>query len=60
MSAATNSGMVPTISFGNPVPAVPLEVDPPTHRDYRKLMIAPVHPDRVNAQSPEIRRLINE
>lgn len=42
-------------AFGNPLPAVPVEADPPEHREYRRLMVAPLRPDRVKEHADAIR-----
>jgi cytochrome P450 len=50
------SGQGATIPhFGNPIPAVPLEVDPPEHRAYRKLLVPALRPERVEEWADEIR-----
>ncbi len=50
------SGQGATIpGFGNTIPAIPLEVDPPEHRDYRKLVVPALRPDRIREREDTVR-----
>lgn len=39
-----------------PVPAIPVELDPPEHRKFRRLLVPPLRPERVDGWSGVIRR----
>lgn len=55
------SGQGATIpSFGNPMPVVPLEVDPPDHRSYRRLLVPALRPDRAEEWADDIRAITDE
>jgi len=55
------SGQGATIpAFGNPIPAIPLEVDPPEHRNYRKLIIPALRPEEAQSWSDDIRTVAND
>ncbi|MFH5824672.1 cytochrome P450 [Georgenia sp. AZ-5] len=60
-SATFCSGQGATIPrLGNQIPAVPTETDPPEHRDYRKLMVPELRPDRVTEWEGEIRQSVDD
>ncbi|MGH9035469.1 MAG: cytochrome P450 [Acidimicrobiia bacterium] len=44
--------------FGNPLPAIPLEVDPPEHTHWRHLIQAWLSPGRVAVLEPTIRTIV--
>jgi cytochrome P450 len=46
--------------FGNPVPMIPIESDPPGHANYRALVGQRFSPKRVAAMDDEIRSLVTE
>lgn len=46
--------------FGNPVPMIPIEADPPGHANYRALVGQRFSPKRVEEMDAEIRSLVNE
>ncbi|MCG2621323.1 cytochrome P450 [Arthrobacter sp. I2-34] len=46
--------------FGNPLPAYPLELDPPAHRAYRKVLVPALRPDQVNQWAGDIRAVTTE
>lgn len=46
--------------FGNPTPMVPLEVDPPKHRNYRALVGRQFSPKSVEALEPRMRQMVTE
>src|SRR3984957_1980529 len=48
------------VDLGQSVPLIPLQVDPPDHRNYRRLLDPIFAPKRMNALEPEISRLVNE
>jgi len=54
-----SSGME-AVDLGQSVPLIPLQVDPPEHRKYRRLLDPIFAPRRMNELEPEITRLVNE
>lgn len=46
--------------FGNPVPMIPIEADPPGHANYRALVGQRFSPKRVEEMGGQIRSLVNE
>jgi cytochrome P450 len=54
-----SSGM-DAVDLGQSVPLIPLQVDPPEHRKYRRLLDPIFAPRRMNVLEPEITRLVNE
>ena len=48
------------VDLGQSVPLIPLQVDPPDHRKYRRLLDPIFAPRRMNLLEPEITRLVNE
>jgi cytochrome P450 len=48
---------IPALPFP---PFIPLEVDPPNHREYRRILNVPMAPERVKADEDWIRRLAIE
>ena len=54
-----SSGME-AVDLGQSVPLIPLQVDPPDHRKYRRLLDPIFAPRRMNVLEPEITRLVNE
>ncbi|MFH5824605.1 cytochrome P450 [Georgenia sp. AZ-5] len=55
-----SSGGASLPSVRLPIPALPLEADPPEHRDLRKLLTPELRPERVAAWEDDIRRVVNE
>ena len=54
-----SSGMG-SVDLGQSVPLIPLQVDPPEHRNYRRLLDPIFAPRQMNELEPEIARLVNE
>ncbi len=54
-----SSGM-DAVDLGQSVPLIPLQVDPPEHRKYRRLLDPIFAPRRMNVLEPDITRLVNE
>ncbi len=54
-----SSGMA-AVDLGQSVPLIPLQVDPPNHRNYRRLLDPIFAPKRMNALEPDIAKLVNE
>ncbi len=54
-----SSGME-AVDLGQSVPLIPLQVDPPDHRKYRRLLDPIFAPRRMNLLEPEITRLVNQ
>ena len=54
-----SSGME-AVDLGQSVPLIPLQVDPPEHRKYRRLLDPIFAPRRMNVLEPDITRLVNE
>jgi cytochrome P450 len=54
-----SSGMG-SVDLGQSVPLIPLQVDPPDHRNYRRLLDPIFAPRQMNVLKPEITRLVNE
>ena len=48
------------VNIGNDVPLIPLSVDPPDHRKYRRLLDPEFSPKKMAALEPEARKLVNE
>jgi cytochrome P450 len=48
------------VDIGNDVPLIPLSVDPPDHRKYRRLLDPEFSPTKMTALEPEARALVNE
>jgi cytochrome P450 len=48
------------VNIGNDVPLIPLSVDPPDHRKYRRLLDPEFSPTKMAALEPEARKLVNE
>ena len=48
------------VDLGQSVPLIPLQVDPPDHRKYRRLLDPIFAPRRMNVLEPEITRMVNE
>ena len=48
------------VDLGNDVPLIPLSVDPPDHRKYRRLLDPEFSPTKMAALEPEARALVNE
>lgn len=46
--------------FGNPTPMIPIEADPPDHRNYRTLVGRQFSPKSVDALEPRIREMVTE
>lgn len=49
---------IPPLSAG--VPALPTETDPPDHLAYRRLLVSPLRPDRVEQLVPAVRTHVRE
>ncbi len=54
------SSAMETVDLGQSVPLIPLQVDPPDHRNYRRLLDPIFAPRQMNAIEPDIVRLVNE
>jgi cytochrome P450 len=54
-----SSGME-AVDLGQSVPLIPLQVDPPEHRKYRRLLDPIFAPRHMNVLEPDISRWINE
>ena len=48
------------VDLGQSVPLIPLQVDPPDHRKYRRLLDPIFAPRRMNVLEPQITALVNE
>jgi cytochrome P450 len=48
------------VDLGQSVPLIPLQVDPPEHSKYRKLLDPIFAPKRMNLIEPDIAQLVNE
>jgi cytochrome P450 len=48
------------VDIGNEFPLIPLSVDPPEHRKYRRLLDPEFSPTKMAALEPEARALVNE
>jgi cytochrome P450 len=48
------------VNLGQSVPLIPLQVDPPDHRKYRRLLDPIFAPRRMNLLEPQITALVNE
>lgn len=46
--------------FGNPTPMIPIEVDPPAHRNYRTLVGQQFSPNAVDEIEPQIKDIVVE
>jgi cytochrome P450 len=54
-----SSGM-DAVDLGQSVPLIPLQVDPPEHRKYRRLLDPIFAPKRMNVLEPDIARMVND
>jgi len=54
------SSAMEAVDLGQSVPLLPLQVDPPDHRKYRRLLDPIFAPRQMNALEPDIARLVNE
>ncbi|MGH3577056.1 MAG: cytochrome P450 [Mycobacterium sp.] len=54
------SSAMEAVDLGQSVPLIPLQVDPPDHRKYRRLLDPIFAPRQMNALEPDITRLVNE
>jgi cytochrome P450 len=54
------SSAMEAVDLGQSVPLIPLQVDPPEHSKYRKLLDPIFSPKRMNLIEPDITRLVNE
>jgi cytochrome P450 len=54
------SSAMETVDLGQSVPLIPLQVDPPDHRNYRRLLDPIFAPRRMNALEPDVAGLVNE
>ena len=48
------------VNIGNEFPLIPLSVDPPEHRKYRRMLDPEFSPTKMAALEPEARALVNE
>ena len=48
------------VDLGQSVPLIPLQVDPPDHRNYRRLLDPIFAPRQMNLLEPDITRMVNE
>ncbi len=58
--AATFSSDMHAVPLGNDRPLIPLQIDPPDHLKYRKILDPLFAPRAVALLEPEVRRLTNE
>ncbi len=54
------SSAMEAVDLGQTVPLIPLQVDPPEHSKYRKLLDPIFAPKRMNLIEPDIAELVNE
>ncbi|HEY7916184.1 MAG TPA: cytochrome P450 [Acidimicrobiales bacterium] len=54
------SSAMEAVDLGQSVPLIPLQVDPPDHRKYRRLLDPIFAPRQMNALEPDIARMVNE
>jgi cytochrome P450 len=54
-----SSGMA-AVDLGQSVPLIPLQVDPPIHRNYRRLLDPIFAPRQMSTLEPDITKMINE
>jgi cytochrome P450 len=54
------SSAMEAVDLGQTVPLIPLQVDPPKHLKYRKLLDPIFAPKQMNLIEPDITRLVNE
>src|SRR5580704_5460028 len=54
------SSAMQDVDLGQSVPLIPLQVDPPNHRNYRRLLDPIFAPRQMNLLEPDIARLVNE
>src|SRR5580698_1530531 len=54
------SSAMEAVDLGQSVPLIPLQVDPPEHSKYRKLLDPIFAPKRMNLIEPDIARMVNE
>jgi cytochrome P450 len=54
-----SSGME-AVDLGQSVPLIPLQVDPPDHRKYRRLLDPLFAPRKMNVLEPQITNMVNE
>jgi cytochrome P450 len=54
------SSSMEAVDLGQTVPLIPLQVDPPDHSKYRKLLDPIFAPKRMNAIEPDIAVMVNE
>ncbi len=54
------SSAMEAVELGQSVPLIPLQVDPPDHRKYRRLLDPIFAPRQMNLLEPDIVRLVNE
>ncbi len=54
------SSAMEAVDLGQTVPLIPLQVDPPEHLKYRKLLDPIFAPKQMNAIEPDIARTVNE
>jgi cytochrome P450 len=54
------SSAMEAVDLGQSVPLIPLQVDPPEHSKYRKLLDPIFAPRRMNLIEPDIAQLVNE
>jgi cytochrome P450 len=54
------SSAMEAVNLGQSVPLIPLQVDPPEHSKYRKLLDPIFAPKRMNLIEPDISQLVNE
>jgi cytochrome P450 len=53
------SSAMEAVDLGQTVPLIPLQVDPPEHSKYRKLLDPIFAPKQMNAIEPDIARMVN-
>ena len=54
------SSAADALSIGQEQPLIPLQVDPPLHTEYRRLLNPPFTPKRIAELEPDIRRVVRD
>lgn len=54
------SSSMEAVDLGQSVPLIPLQVDPPDHRKYRRLLDPLFAPRKMNVLEPQITKMVNE
>ena len=54
------SSSMEAVDLGQSVPLIPLQVDPPDHRKYRRLLDPLFAPRKMNVLEPQVTKMVNE